>query len=175
MAAAGQEQMIDISKEAVLGLVEVLKKYFKYRGFRDQILDLARRERPDAVVLIDFSGFNLRISPALRRDLPGARLIYYISPQVWASRASRVKSIQRDFDLLLSILPFEKDWYAKAAPDFAWSGWAIRRLIASANWSSLNQAPISWHCCRAAAAPRWRSICLCCGRLRSLWAASSRA
>jgi lipid-A-disaccharide synthase len=118
MAAAGQEQLIDISKDAVLGLVEVLQKYFKYRGFRDRILDLARRERPDAVVLIDFSGFNLRISPALRRDLPGTRLIYYISPQVWASRASRVKAIQRDFDLLLSILPFEKEWYAKAAPDF---------------------------------------------------------
>ena len=67
MAAAGQEQLIDISKDAVLGLVEVLKKYWKFRGFRDQILALARRERPDAVVLIDFSGFNLRISPALRR------------------------------------------------------------------------------------------------------------
>src|SRR5271156_1011827 len=118
MAAAGQEQLIDISKDAVLGLVEVVQKYFKFRGFRDRILELARRERPDAIVLIDFSGFNLRISPALRRDLPGTRIVYYISPQVWASRASRVKSIQRDIDLLLSILPFEKDWYAKAAPGF---------------------------------------------------------
>ncbi|HEX4140909.1 MAG TPA: lipid-A-disaccharide synthase [Candidatus Methylacidiphilales bacterium] len=115
MAAAGQEQLIDLSKDAVLGLVEVLKKYFKFRGFKDRILDLARRERPDAVVLIDFSGFNLRISPALRRDLPGTRIIYYISPQVWASRAGRVKSMQRDLDLVLSILPFEKNWYAERA------------------------------------------------------------
>ena len=107
MAAAGQEQLFDLAAHAVLGLWEVLKKYRQFRGFRNRILDLARRERPDAVVLIDFSGFNLRISPALRRDLPGTRLIYYISPQVWASRASRVKAIQRDIDLLLAILPFE--------------------------------------------------------------------
>ncbi len=118
MAAAGQEQLLDLSAHAVLGLTEVLKQYFKFRKFRDQILELARTERPDAVVLIDCSGFNLRLTPKLRRDLPGTRIIYYISPQGWASRASRVKAMQRDIDLLLAILPFEKAWYAKAAPNF---------------------------------------------------------
>jgi lipid-A-disaccharide synthase len=118
MAAAGQEQLLDLSAHAVLGLAEVLKQYFKFRKFRDQVLDLAKRERPDAIVLIDCSGFNLRLTPQLRRDLPGTRIIYYISPQVWASRANRVKAMQRDIDLLLAILPFEKDWYAKAAPGF---------------------------------------------------------
>jgi lipid-A-disaccharide synthase len=116
MASAGQEQLFDMSGDAVVGLVEVLKKYVKFRGFRDRILALARHERPDAVVLIDFSGFNLRLSPALRRDLPGTRIVYFISPQVWASRAGRVKTIQRDIDLVLAILPFEKDWYAGRAP-----------------------------------------------------------
>ena len=90
MASAGQEQLLDMTPDAVVGLAEVIKKYFTFRGYRDRILSLARRERPDAVVLIDFSGFNLRLSPALRRDLPGARIIYYISPQVWASRPARV-------------------------------------------------------------------------------------
>ncbi len=118
MASAGQEQLLDLSAHAVLGLAEVLKQYFKFRKFRDQVLDLARLERPDAVVLIDCSGFNLRLTPQLRRDLPGTRIIYYISPQVWASRASRVNAMQRDIDLLLSILPFEKAWFAKAAPKF---------------------------------------------------------
>src|SRR5271170_2562235 len=118
MAAAGQEQLLDLSAHAVLGLAEVLKQYFKFRRFRDQVLDLAKRERPDAVVLIDCSGFNLRLTPRLRRDLPGTRIIYYISPQVWASRAGRVKLMQRDIDLMLAILPFEKAWYAKAAPNF---------------------------------------------------------
>jgi lipid-A-disaccharide synthase len=118
MAAAGQEQLLDLSAHAVLGLAEVLKQYFKFRKFRDQVLDLAKRERPDAVVLIDCSGFNLRLTPRLRRDLPGTRIIYYISPQVWASRAGRVKAMQRDIDLLLAILPFEKAWFAKVAPKF---------------------------------------------------------
>ena len=118
MAAAGQEQLLDLSAHAVLGLTEVLKQYFKFRKFRDQVLDLAKRERPDAIVLIDCSGFNLRLTPQLRRDLPGTRIIYYISPQVWASRASRVKAMQRDIDLLLAILPFEKAWFEKAAPGF---------------------------------------------------------
>jgi lipid-A-disaccharide synthase len=118
MAAAGQEQLLDLSAHAVLGLAEVLKQYFKFRRFRDQVLNLAKQERPDAVVLIDCSGFNLRLAPSLRRDLPGTRMIYYISPQVWASRAGRVKAMQRDIDLLLSILPFEKAWFAKAAPNF---------------------------------------------------------
>lgn len=118
MAAAGQEQLFDLSAHAVVGLVEVIKKYGMFRRFRTEVLDLARRERPDAVVLIDCSGFNLRLSPDLRRDLPGARIIYYISPQVWASRPNRVKDMKRDLDLVLSILPFEKEWYAKRAPGF---------------------------------------------------------
>src|SRR5476651_359267 len=118
MAAAGQEQLLDLSAHAVLGLAEVLKQYFKFRKFRDQVLDVAKRERPDAVVLIDCSGFNLRLTPQLRKELPGSRIIYYISPQVWASRAGRVKAMQRDLNLLLSILPFEKAWFAKVAPKF---------------------------------------------------------
>jgi len=124
MASAGQEQLFDLSAHAVLGLFEVIRQYPKFRRFRKQIIDLARRERPDAVVLIDCSGFNLRLSPGLRRDLPGSRIIYYISPQVWASRAGRVKAMQRDIDLLLAILPFEKAWFAQAAPGFSvqWVG-----------------------------------------------------
>ena len=118
MAGAGQEQLLDLSAHAVLGLTEVLKQYFKFRKFREQVLNLAKRERPDVVVLIDCSGFNLRLTPRLRTDLPGTRIIYYISPQVWASRSGRVKAMQRDIDLLLAILPFEKAWFAQVAPKF---------------------------------------------------------
>jgi lipid-A-disaccharide synthase len=118
MAAAGQQQLFDLSAHAVLGLAEVLKHYFKFRGFFNRVLQLIREERPDAVVLIDNPGFNLRLAAALRRELPGSRTIFYISPQVWAWKAGRVKSMQRDIDLLLAILPFEKEWYAQRAPKF---------------------------------------------------------
>ncbi len=116
MAAAGQEQLFDLTAHAVLGLTEVLKHYFKFRQFKNRLVQLARQERPDAVVLIDCSGFNLRLVPRLRTELPGSRMIYFISPQVWASRAGRVKAMQRDIDLLLTILPFEKAWFAERAP-----------------------------------------------------------
>jgi lipid-A-disaccharide synthase len=116
MAAAGQEQLFDLAAHAVLGLAEVLKHYFKFRGFFNRVLDLARRERPDAVILIDYPGFNLRLAARLRREVPGSRTIFYISPQVWAWKAGRVKAMQRDIDLLLAILPFEKAWFAKTAP-----------------------------------------------------------
>lgn len=116
MAAAGQEQLFDLSAHAVLGLAEVLKHYFKFRRFFHRVLDLARRERPDAVILIDYPGFNLRLAEKLRRDVPGSRTIYYISPQVWAWKAGRVEAMKRDIDLLLTILPFEKTWFAEKAP-----------------------------------------------------------
>lgn len=118
MAAAGQEQLFDLAAHAVLGLTEVLKQYFKFRRFFYQVLDLAKRERPDAVVLIDYPGFNLRLAAKLRREVRCTRIIYYISPQVWAWKAGRVKTMQRDLDLLLTILPFEKAWFAKVAPTF---------------------------------------------------------
>ena len=116
MAAAGQEQLFNLAAHAVLGLAEVLKHYFKFRGFFNRVLKLARRERPDAVILIDYPGFNLRLAARLRREVPGSRTIFYISPQVWAWKEGRVKTMQRDIDLLLAILPFEKAWFARTAP-----------------------------------------------------------
>ena len=116
MAAAGQEQLFDLAAHAVLGLAEVLKHYFKFRSFFHRVLNLARRERPDAVILIDYPGFNLRLAAKLRREVPGSRTIYYISPQVWAWKAGRVEAMKRDIDLLLAILPFERAWFAQKAP-----------------------------------------------------------
>jgi lipid-A-disaccharide synthase len=64
---------------------------------------------PDAVILVDWPEFNLRLASALHRR--GLKVIYYISPQLWAWRPRRVSKIKRDVDLLLSILPFEAEWY----------------------------------------------------------------
>ena len=66
---------------------------------------------PDALIFIDFSGFNLRIAKWARRK--GYKTHYYISPQVWASREGRVKKIKRDIDAMYVILPFEKEFYQK--------------------------------------------------------------
>lgn len=119
MAAAGQEQLFDLTKHAVVGLTEAVGKYFTFRSLFFRLVTLARMQKPDAVVFIDNSGFNLRLAEALRPKLPDSRLIYYISPQVWASRAGRVKTMKRTLDLVLSIFPFETEWYEKNAPGLA--------------------------------------------------------
>jgi lipid-A-disaccharide synthase len=116
MAAAGQEQLFDLSVHAVVGLTQVIRHYFKFRYFFGRVLALARRENPQATVLIDYPGFNLRLAAKLRRELPGSRTIFYISPQVWAWKAGRVKAMEKLLDLLLVILPFEKAWFAQASP-----------------------------------------------------------
>jgi lipid-A-disaccharide synthase len=114
MKAAGMELVLDLTEHAVVGLWGVLKNL---RSFRRMFLDLVRvaeERRPDAVVLVDYPGFNLRFAKQMKRR--GIKVIYYISPQLWAWHASRSKQIERDVSLLLTIFPFEKDWYAEHAP-----------------------------------------------------------
>lgn len=113
MQAAGMELLLDLTEHAVVGLVEVLKNYGKFRRIFWDLVREAEKRKPDAVVLVDFPGFNLRFAAQMKRR--GIKVIYYISPQLWAWHASRAKQIERDVDLMLCIFPFEKDWYAKHA------------------------------------------------------------
>ncbi len=114
MKAAGMELSLDLTEHAVVGLVEVLKNYGKFRRIFWNLVGEAEKRRPDAVVLVDFPGFNLRFAAQMKKR--GIKVIYYISPQLWAWHASRAKQIERDVDLMLTIFPFEKGWYAKHAP-----------------------------------------------------------
>jgi len=96
---------------AVLGLWEVLRKYGYFREQFRQTLKEVLESRPDAVVLIDYPGFNLRLARTLRRRSPRQKIIYYISPQVWAWNRGRIKGMARCLDLVLCIFPFESDLY----------------------------------------------------------------
>jgi len=101
-----------IGDAAVLGLWEVLRKYGYFREQFRQTLKAIQEKKPDAVVLIDYPGFNLRLARALRRQSQTQKTIYYISPQVWAWNRGRVKKMARFIDLVLCIFPFEADLYA---------------------------------------------------------------
>ena len=123
MAAAGVNLALDMTQHAVVGLTDVLKNYFKFKRLFEQLLALAIERQPDAVIGVDFGGFNLRFGAAVKawvRKNPEAgwnpKIIQYISPQVWASRPGRAKKLEADYDLLLSIFPFEKVWYSQRAP-----------------------------------------------------------
>jgi lipid-A-disaccharide synthase len=100
-----------IGDAAVLGLLEVLRKYGYFRKqFRETLREI-QDSKADAVVLIDYPGFNLRLARALRRQSPHPKIIYYISPQIWAWNPSRVKRMARSVDRVLCIFPFEPDLY----------------------------------------------------------------
>ncbi|MCS7063354.1 MAG: lipid-A-disaccharide synthase [Methylacidiphilales bacterium] len=116
MRAAGQQQLIDLVKCAVVGLVEVIKHYPRLRSYFSATLNYIRKNRPDVIVLIDYPGFNIRLAQAIRKKWPRAKIVFYVSPQVWAWHASRAQVLARTVDLLISILPFEKEWYERHAP-----------------------------------------------------------
>ena len=101
-----------IGDAAVLGLWEVLRKYGYFREQFRETLEEIQESKPDAVVLIDYPGFNLRLARALRKQSQSHKTIYYISPQVWAWNRGRIKKMARFIDLVLCIFPFEADLYA---------------------------------------------------------------
>lgn len=111
MAAVGGTLVKHYKERAFMGFIEVLmniKAIYKDIAFCKE--DIAKFQ-PDVVIFIDNSGFNLRIAKWAKQE--GFRTNYYISPQVWASRASRVKAIKRDIDAMYVILPFVEDFYKK--------------------------------------------------------------
>lgn len=125
MAAAGVELSVEMTRHSVIGLVGVFKGFPGFRRRFRQLFQIALARQPDAIVCIDFAGFNRRFAAAIAsyaRSHTGwfhewrPRLIQYVSPQVYASREGRAIQMERDYDLLLSIFPFEKDLYAKKAP-----------------------------------------------------------
>lgn len=110
MRAAGVDSIVNADELAILGLWEIGQALPKFWRAFGELKRAATERKPDAVILVDWPDFNLRLARWLHRR--GIRVIYYISPQLWAWRSYRAHSVQRDVDLLLSILPFEKDWYA---------------------------------------------------------------
>jgi lipid-A-disaccharide synthase len=110
---------LDWSDEAgVVGLWEVVKHYGYFRReFRKTLAEIAAA-KPDALVLIDYPGFNLRLARALRESRKpsglGGKIIYYISPQVWAWNRRRISQMARWLDLMLCIFPFEADLYEQS-------------------------------------------------------------
>lgn len=126
MARVGVELSFDLTAHAVVGLSDVIRKLFEFRCLLNRLATLALARQPDALICVDFSGFNRRLAHAVRRRVAPRgwfnnwhpRIVQYVSPQVWASRESRAGHMARDYDLLLTIIPFEQEWYAKRYPHF---------------------------------------------------------
>lgn len=112
MKAAGADIKVDFSELAVMGLVEVLKRYRHIKKIFNQLVAELENDRPDLLVLVDYPGFNLKLAKVAKQmHIP---VMYYISPKVWAWRAGRVKKIKRYVDHMAVLFPFEVPIYEKA-------------------------------------------------------------
>ncbi len=120
MRAAGVHTLVDARDLSIMGIVEVAMALGKFLDAFRKLRAAARDRRPHMIVLVDWPEFNLRLARRLKRD--GHRIVYYISPQVWAWRSGRVSSIKRDVERMLVILPFERDFYANAGVNVDYVG-----------------------------------------------------
>lgn len=119
-----------IAEAAVLGLWDVLKHYGYFRRKFFRMLDEIGRIRPTAVVLVDYPGFNLRLAKALRkRRFPG-KILYYISPQVWAWNRGRVSQIAQLLDLMICVFPFEEPMYEASGLHTVFAGHPLLEALA---------------------------------------------
>jgi lipid-A-disaccharide synthase len=122
MEAAGVELAFDMREHAVVG-IPTPGKLLALRYVAGQLRSLAEERKADAIIGVDYGAFNLRLGHAIKlhvRNYSHAgwnpKLVQFVSPQVWASRPGRAKLLESDYDLLLSIFPFEKAWYAQRTP-----------------------------------------------------------
>lgn len=127
MREAGVETLVDSADMAVVGLVEVLKHFdviaAAFRTLKQILLD----DPPLLLVLIDYPGFNLRLAKIARKA--GVKVLYYISPQIWAWRQGRVRKIARLVDHMAVILPFEAPFYERAGVPVTFVGHPMLDMV----------------------------------------------
>ena len=111
MREEGVKAVVNADGLSIVGLPEIGRALPMFLKAFKSLRDAAKAVRPDVVVLVDFPDFNLKLAKSLSRQ--GLEIVYYISPQLWAWRGYRMRTVRKYVDLVISILPFEKEWYAK--------------------------------------------------------------
>jgi lipid-A-disaccharide synthase len=109
---AGVEILVDCADIAVVGIVEVLANYHLIKQALNKLVDEIRRSPPDLLILVDYQEFNFRLAKIAKQH--GIRVLFYISPQVWAWRPHRVHKIGKMIDMMAVLFPFEEKFYRNA-------------------------------------------------------------
>ena len=113
----GDQKMVDLGFDAigraedlaVVGIQEVIAHWSEIKSVFDGILSAVEKRKPQFALLLDYPGFNLRLAKRLKQR--GVKVVYYISPQIWAWRQGRVKHMKKYVDLVLTLFPFENQFY----------------------------------------------------------------
>ena len=111
-----------IAEAGVLGLWDVLRHYGYFKRKFGALLEDLTADPPEAVILVDYPGFNLRLAKAIRKRGIPTRIIYYISPQVWAWNRRRIPEMAKALDLMICIFPFEKAIYESSGLPTVFAG-----------------------------------------------------
>lgn len=112
MREAGIEITQDMETLSVMGLVEVIKKYPSLKRALNKQIRIAKQRKPDLLILIDFQEFNKKLAKALKGS--GTKVLFYVSPQVWAWRPHRAAELGQYIDMMACIFPFELPYYEQA-------------------------------------------------------------
>ncbi len=120
MRSAGVDTLVDISELAVVGLWEVLSHFKVIKKAFLTMKEILLDDPPDVIVLIDYPDFNLRLAKVAKKS--GVPVVYFISPQVWAWRRARIKTIARLVNKMLVVFPFEEELYKDAGVDCRFVG-----------------------------------------------------
>jgi lipid-A-disaccharide synthase len=111
MREAEVEAVVESDHFSIVGLPEIARSLGMFIKAFVKLKRAALKRKADVVILVDFPDFNLKLARSLKKR--GLKVVYYISPQLWAWRKYRIRTIRHYVDLLITILPFEKEWYAR--------------------------------------------------------------
>lgn len=137
MREAGMGLIYHIKDMAFLGFAEVVKHIPFIKKVQKDLLQHIEQENITEVVLIDYPGFNLNLAPKIKKL--GAKVYYYISPQIWAWGQGRVKKIQKYVDKMIVLFPFEKEFYQKAGVGVDYVGHPLMDRLAEYNFLSKDE------------------------------------
>jgi lipid-A-disaccharide synthase len=137
----GAELVMHYSHMGFMGFAEVIANLHSILGLLRQCKNDIRKFKPDAVILVDYPGFNFRIARYAKKR--GLKVFYYISPQVWAWKRSRVFQVRKWIDRMFVILPFEKDFYRRFNIDVDFVGHPLLDAIADFKKSGNTSLPIA--------------------------------
>ena len=122
MTKQGFDSLVDLNKMAVMGFWEVLKNFTFLKQVENKVLEALEHSNVDALILIDYPGFNLRIAKKIKKIKPSIPIFYYISPQIWAWKENRINNIKKYIDKMIVIFDFEYEWYRKRGVDVKFVG-----------------------------------------------------
>jgi len=136
MKAEGMDVIYHINKMAFLGFAEIVKHLPFIKRVQRDLLDVVKENKIKTVVLIDYPGFNLDFAEKVKTY--GTKIVYYISPQIWAWGAGRIKKIKRLIDKMLVVFPFEEELYKKHGVNVEYIGHPLAERLSEYNFLDRN-------------------------------------